>query len=130
MATVAIDPPRINEVQVVRADFLRKLLSRALHPSATEAEAENAAIKFIRASRRAELGLADLAEVFGPRPIKPPPAFFIVMSQGRYAGCALGEIGMDDLQYLRWMSQEFRDADLREAASIVLSFFMGGDRDE
>lgn len=122
MVSVAETPSRIH-----------KILSRALDPAARDGEAENCAVMAIRHARRERLTLesfvceiAPTMRLSAPPPPQPPPACAVRMPCGKYRGRTLAEIGRDDMPYLEWLSMEFSDMTVAQAAHVVLVWLTGG----
>jgi len=114
-----------------RAATIRKLLAYALDPEAGLGEAENAAGKAIRLARLDGMDVEAFGQVFAPplpsqEPEPEPAACRITVSTGKYAGMTLGDIAEENLSYIAWMSREWKDWAMREAAETVLEYFTAG----
>jgi len=129
MSNATIDPPRPANGQ--RLELLAKLLRRALDQAAPGPEALNSAEKFLRVSRADNITFEQLAAYLAdePQADEPdPPACRVIAPAGKYAGMTLAEIAVENLAYIAWMSREWKDRNMRDAADTVLQFFTGGDR--
>ena len=112
-----------------RIDLALKLLARAMCPSAPEAEALNAAEKFVRIVRLDGVTFDNLSMALSP-PIRrerqrraPRPAVCrLRMPHGKWEGATLLRIAHRDLPYLEWVCGQHNDPVLRSAASIVLAY--------
>jgi hypothetical protein len=125
-----IDAPP-DPAELARVGLCLKLLARALCPSAMIGEAENAACKLVHVARRFSVGFDDLSNALSPnvtasprpRRRRRPAACRLQMPQGKYGGRTLHWIAQHDWQYLTWVSIEWRERSLREAAGRVVEFF-------
>ena len=106
------------------------LLRVVLDPSASDGEAINHATHFARQARRAGLTPDVLAQAIAPvsrqlpppKASEPPPACWICMPFGKYAGLELAEIAKRDLGYLRWLADKLTTReDIQETAADELA---------
>ncbi len=120
-----------------------KLLAVALDPSAVDGEAINAATIFTRSARRNGvtfpiLTLAAARLLPGPTPgpsrdhVAAPAsgsaaAGQVRMPAGKFKGCRLADVMLDDVDYLRWVARAFDDGFVRRAAGAVLAAADQGD---
>jgi hypothetical protein len=116
-------------------DRARKLLARALDPSARDGEAEIAATMFVRALRRAGMNVDTFLEAFAPPPVvieieaEEPPELSAVLGFGKYAGTGMTfkDVCVNDASYLKWILRTSGHGGHRQsvvdAARIALEFF-------
>lgn len=112
------------------------LLAYALDPAAGDDEATSAGKQFVRVARKAGIGVEAVGDWLNsrksrrdqhrepdPQPANEPPATRRVMPFGKHKFRTLGEIARTDFSYLRWMSQNLDDTDLKEDAAAVMAWW-------
>jgi len=122
-----------------RVPLCLKLLHRIFDPECGIGEAENSASKMIGIARRDGIGFVQLCQglaLVSPQRLQPPQrprerkplACHVRMTQGKYFEKRLLWLAKHDWEYLVWVSQEWREPTLRDAAAVVVDYVKGGAR--
>lgn len=122
----AVYTEKINDATGRR---LEALLRRALCPAASDGEAENSAVHFVRACRRERIGFDSLGSVFRALPAleqRQPDACEVVLPWGKHQGRTLKWVAVNAPSYLRWLSEAVEDDFIREAAAVLREHFKRG----